>query len=183
MNEMGFTVEEYFNNYKKSLEVASQPNKAFAKKVTLLTKPKKYANENPQTLTDGALGGSNFYANWLGFEGTNLEAVIDLEAVTEISSVSTAFLQVSNHIVFFPVKVSYYYSNDNQKFEKLGVLKNDTPLTKTSKINDIKYFNLEFSKVKARYIKIIAENMNKAPYWHHAADLPSWIFADEVIIN
>ncbi|SFS62757.1 DUF4838 domain-containing protein [Lutibacter maritimus] len=183
MNEMGFTVEEYFNNYKKSLEVASQPNKAFAKKVTLLTKPKKYANENPQTLTDGALGGSNFYANWLGFEGANLEAIIDLEAVTEISSVSTAFLQVSNHIVFFPVKVSYYYSNDNQKFEKLGVLKNDTPLTKTSKINDIKYFNLEFSKVKARYIKIIAENMNKAPYWHHAADLPSWIFADEVIIN
>jgi hypothetical protein len=183
MNEMGFTVEEYFNNYKKSLEVASQPNKALGKKVTLLTKPKKYANENPQTLTDGALGGSNFYANWLGFEGNHLEAVIDLETATELSSVSTAFLQVSNHIVFFPKSVSYYYSNNNKSFIKLGTIKNDAPLSKTSKINDIKYFNLEFSKVKARYIKIEAENMNEAPYWHHAAGLPSWIFADEILIN
>jgi len=183
MNEMGFTVEEYFNNYKKSLEVASQPNKALGKKVTLLTKPKKYANENPQTLTDGALGGSNFYANWLGFEGNHLEAVIDLETATELSSVSTAFLQVSNHIVFFPKSVSYYYSNNNKSFIKLGTIKNDAPLSKTSKINDIKYFNLEFSKVKARYIKIEAENINEAPYWHHAAGLPSWIFADEILIN
>jgi hypothetical protein len=183
MNEMGFTVEEYFKSYKKSLEVATQPNKANGKKVTLLTKPKKYANENPQTLTDGALGGSNFYANWLGFEGNHLEAVIDLDKTTEISSISTAFLQVSNHIVFFPVSVSYYYSNDNINFNKLGVIKNDAPLSKTSKINDIKYFNLEFSKVKVRYIKIVAKNMNEAPYWHHAAGLPSWIFADEVLID
>lgn len=183
MNEMGFTVEEYFNGYKKSLEVATQPNKAIGKKVTLLTKPKKYANENPQTLTDGALGGSNFYANWLGFEGNHLEAVVNLDAVTEISSVSTAFLQVSNHIVFFPKSVSYYYSNDNKHFVKLGSVNNDAPLTKTSKINDIKYFNLEFSKVKAQYIKIVAVNMKEAPYWHHAAGLPSWIFADEVLIN
>jgi hypothetical protein len=183
MNEMGFTVEEYYNGYKKSLEVATQPNKAIGKKVTLLTKPKKYANEDPQTLTDGALGGSNFYANWLGFEGNHLEAIIDLDTATPVSSISTAFLQVSNHIVFFPKNVSYYYSNDNKNFVKLGTIKNDAPLTKSSKINDIKYFNLEFSKVKARYIKIVAENMNEAPYWHHAAGLPSWVFADEVLIN
>lgn len=183
MNEMGFTVEEYFNGYKKSLEVATQPNKAIGKKVTLLTKPKKYANEDPQTLTDGALGGSNFYANWLGFEGNHLEAIIDLDTATTVSSVSTAFLQVSNHIVFFPKSVSYYFSNDNKNFVKLGTLKNDEPLSKTSKVNDIKYFTLEFSKVNARYIKIVAENMNEAPYWHHAAGLPSWIFADEVLIN
>jgi len=183
MNEMGFTVEEYFKGYKKSLEVATQPNKAIGKKVTLLTKPKKYANEDPQTLTDGALGGSNFYANWLGFEGNHLEAIIDLDTVTTVSSISTAFLQVSNHIVFFPKSVTYYFSNDNQKFIKLGKVKNDAPLSKTSKINDIKYFNLEFSRVNARYIKIVAENMNEAPYWHHAAGLPSWIFTDEILIN
>ena len=28
-----------------------------------------------------------------------------------------------------------------------------------------------------------AINLKKAPYWHHAAGLPSWIFADEIIIN
>jgi hypothetical protein len=68
-------------------------------------------DENPQALTDGALGGSNFYANWLGFEGNNLEAVIDLEQETEIDTISTAFLQVTNHIVFFPESVTYLHVN------------------------------------------------------------------------
>ena len=71
MNEMGYTVSDYGNAYLKSIQVALQPNLATGKKVKLITKPRKYANENPQTLTDGALGGSNFYSNWLGFEGNN----------------------------------------------------------------------------------------------------------------
>lgn len=183
MNEMGFTVDEYYNAYKKAIEVAKQPNKASGKKVTLLTKPKKYANENPQTLTDGALGGSSFYANWLGFEGNNMEVIIDLESSQSISSISVAFLQVTNHVVFFPKEVKYYYSSDNKVFLKLGNVINIEPLSKTSKINDIKYFNHTFSKVSARYIKVVAESVIEAPYWHHAAGLPSWIFADEVIIN
>ncbi|WP_372793468.1 DUF4838 domain-containing protein [Lutibacter sp.] len=183
MNEMGFSVEEYYINYKKTMDVATQSNKAFGKKVTLLSKAKKYANEDPQTLTDGALGGNSFYANWLGFEGNNLEVVIDLEASESISSITTAFLQVTNHVVFFPESVTYFYSNDNKTFKKLGLISNDMPLIKSSKVNDIKYFDLNFSTVNARYIKVIGENMIEPPYWHHAAGTPAWIFADEVIVN
>jgi hypothetical protein len=183
MNEMGFTVEEYYNSYNKAIKIAALPNKAKGKKVTLLTKPKKYANEDPQTLTDGALGGNGFYANWLGFEGNNMEAIIDLEAEESLSSISIAFLKVTNHIVFYPLQVTYYYSNDNKKFIELGTIKNKDPLTKKSKVNEIQYFNLEFSKVNARYVKIVAESMKQAPYWHHGSGLPSWIFADEIIID
>jgi hypothetical protein len=183
MNEMKFTVQEYYDNYKKTMEVATQPNKAFGKKVTLLTKPKKYANEDSQVLTDGALGGNSFYANWLGFEGNHLEAIIDLEKTQEIGFMSTAFLQVTNHVVFFPENVSYAYSQDGENFTTVCSIKNDSPLTKMSKINEIKYFNLNFPKVKARYIKITAENMNEPPYWHHAAGTSAWIFADEIIVD
>lgn len=183
MNEMGFQVEEYYNSYKKALEVAAKPNKAKGKKVTLLTSPKKYAKEDPQILTDGALGGNGFYANWLGFEGNHLEAVIDLEAEQTISSISTAFLKVTNHVVFYPLHVTYAYSTDNQDFKELGTINNTDPLTKKSKVNDIQYFDIQFPFVNARYVKIFAKNMNEAPYWHHAAGLPSWIFADEVIID
>jgi len=183
MNEMGFTVDEYYNSYKKAIEVATKPNKAKGKKVTLLTKPKKYANEEPQTLTDGALGGNNFYANWLGFEGNHLEAIIDLGEQTKVHSISMAYLQVTNHVVFFPKSVTYYYSNDNKTFTKLGTIKNDDPLLKTSKVNDIKYFNLEFPETGARYIKVVGESLLEPPYWHHAAGTRSWIFADEIIID
>ncbi|MCK5731046.1 MAG: discoidin domain-containing protein, partial [Draconibacterium sp.] len=183
MNEMGYTVTEYLNLYNETLKRAAIPNIAIDKNVTLITKPKKYANENPQALTDGALGGSNFYSNYLGFEGNNLEAIIDLGKEMEFSSISTAFLQVTNHIVFFPKSVTYSYSNDQKIFTKLKEIANSKPLSKTSKKNDIEYFTGNFSSIKARFIKVEAKNIEKAPGWHNAAGLPAWIFVDEVIVN
>ncbi len=183
MNEMGYTVDEYLALVENTLQRAAIPNVASHKKVTLNTKPKKYAGENPQALTDGALGGSNFYANWLGFEGNDLEAVIDLEQETEIDTISTAFLQVTNHIVFFPENVTYFVSNDLKTFRKLETVANASPLTAESKRNDIAYFTSTFQTVKARYIKVVAQNMATAPAWHNAAGSPAWIFVDEVIVN
>ncbi|MCB0558974.1 MAG: DUF4838 domain-containing protein [Lewinellaceae bacterium] len=183
MNEMGYSVEEYVQFYEFTLERAKQVNKARNHPVTLLEKPKKYANENPQALTDGALGGSSFYANWLGFEGNNLEAVIDLEEAMEFSEISSAFLQVVNHIVFFPEKVSYYYSVDGKDFVLLGHIPNARPLERNSKVNDIQNFSLSFDPVKGRYIKVKGENLGQAPIWHHGAGLPAWIFADEVMVR
>ena len=183
MNEMGFTVDEYLTSYAKALDVAKQPNKALDKKVTLITKPKKYANEDPQVLTDGALGGNGFYANWLGFEGNHLEAIVDLGQVQQINSISMAFLQVTNHVVFYPTTVTYYGSMDNRNYSKLGDVSNANPLTKKSKVNDIQYFDINKVNQQLRFIKIKAENMGQPPYWHHAAGTPSWIFADEILVN
>ena len=183
MNEMGFTVSDYIVNYRKALKTAIKENLASFKDVTLLTVPKKYANEDPKVLTDGALGGNSFYSNWLGFEGNNLNAVVDLGELIEIKSLSMNFLQVTNHIVFFPVQVEFFYSDDNLKWKSLGKVSNKSDLSPKSKVNDIQTFSINAGVLKARYIKVIADNMSKAPIWHHGADLPSWIFADELIIE
>ena len=183
MNEMGFTVSDYIVNYRKALKTAIKENLASFKDVTLLTDPKKYANEDPMVLTDGALGGNSFYSNWLGFEGNNLNAVVDLGELKEIKSLSMNFLQVTNHIVFFPVQVEFFYSDDNLKWKSLGKVSNKFDLSPKSKVNDIQTFSINAGELKARYIKVIADNMSKAPIWHHGADLPSWIFADELIIE
>lgn len=182
MNEMGFTVNEYASNYMSALKIAQKPNKAKGKKVVTLTKPKKYANEDPLILTDGALGGSSFYANWLGYEGNDMEVIVDLGESQNISAISLAFLQVTNHVVFLPSSVSYSASIDNRSFTPLGDIKNPAPLQKTSKVNDIKRFDLDFEPREVRYLKVSAKN-TETPYWHHAAGLPSWVFADEIIIN
>ena len=182
MNEMRFSVQEYYDNYQAALKVALKPNKALGKTVITLTQPKKYADEDPKVLTDGALGGSSFYANWLGYEGNNMEVVLDLGQATSVNSISMAFLQVTNHIVFLPEQVQYWGSLDNERFLSLGVVKNPTPLNKTSKINDIQYFDLAMAPKTLRYIKVVATN-TPTPYWHHAAGLPSWIFADEILVD
>lgn len=182
MNEMGFSVTEYSANYYSAIETAKKPNKAKGKSVVSLTKPKKYADEDPMVLTDGALGGSSFYANWLGYEGNDMEVVVDLGDIQPISKISMAFLQVTNHVVFFPTEVHYLGSTDNKIFTPLGTIENPYPLNKQSKVNDIQYFDLEFASKKTRYIKVRALN-SPTPYWHHAAGLPSWVFADEILIE
>lgn len=183
MNEMGYTVKEYVAFVKATLERAQLPNLAEGKAVTLLTQPKKYADEDPQTLTDGAFGGNNFYANWLGFEGPDLIAEVDLGEEQTISFTGMAFLQVVNHLVFFPTKVTYSYAGEDRQFRPLGTIPNPRPLTRQSKINDVAYFDLEFAPVKARYLKVEAKNMGTPPYWHHGAGLPAWVFSDEWIVH
>lgn len=183
MNEMNYSVAEYIGSYGRTMKRTQAHNLAQGKAVELLTQPKKYNNENPQTLTDGALGGSSFYANWLGFEGNNLEAIIDLEEVTAFNRISSAFLQVTNHLVFFPRSVAYYFSLDGENFQLIKELDNQFPLSPTSKINDIQYFEYETKPMQARYIKIIASSPQVAPEWHHGSGLPAWIFVDEVMIS
>ena len=183
MNEMGFTVKDYVSNYQNALTIAIKNNIASGKKVTLETIPKKYANKDPQVLTDGALGGNSFYSNWLGFEGNNMEAYVDLNEITEINSLSINFLQVTNHIVFFPKNVEFLQSDDKSNWTTLGTVENNLKLNPRSKVNDIQTFSIDVENIKTRYVKVVAKNLSKAPIWHHGADLPSWIFADELIIE
>ena len=183
MNEMGFTVSEYVSNYKKALTLASKNNIASFKKVTLLSNPKKYANEDPQVLTDGALGGNSFYSNWLGFEGNDLDAIIDLDSTQFINNISLNFLQVTNHIVFYPLNVQFEISNDSVNWKSFPIISNKLKLNPKSKVNDIQTFSQVVNNEKAHYIRVKAKNIKKAPFWHHGADLPSWIFADELIVE
>lgn len=183
MNEMGFTVSEYVSNYKKALSLASKNNIASFKKVTLLSNPKKYANEDSQVLTDGALGGNSFYSNWLGFEGNDLDAIIDLDSIQFINNISLNFLQVTNHIVFYPLNVQFEISNDSVNWKSFPIISNKLKLNPKSKVNDIQTFSQVVNNEKAHYIRVKAKNIKKAPLWHHGADLPSWIFADELIVE
>jgi hypothetical protein len=65
----------------------------------------------------------------------------------------------------------------------VDTVENPEPLTQKSKINDIRNFATAPQTLQARYIRIIAENMNTPPYWHHAAGTGAWIFADEVVVR
>ena len=183
MNEMRFMVSEYLDMYDKTIDRASNGNIAVGKPVKLNTKPTKYANEDPLVLTDGAYGGASFYANWLGFL-EDCEAVVDLEEPKPINEINTAFLQVVNHVVFFPHWVEFYGSNDGKSFAKLGRVENRDPLSPKSKINDIQYFSISNLEGKSyRYIKLLARNFDETPLWHHAAGDPAWIFLDEIEIR
>ena len=134
-------------------------------------------------MTDGALGGNSFYSNWLGFEGNDLDAIIDLDSTQFINNISLNFLQVTNHIVFYPLNVQFEISNDSVNWKSFPIISNKLKLNPKSKVNDIQTFSQVVNNEKAHYIRVKAKNIKKAPFWHHGADLPSWIFADELIVE
>jgi len=182
INEMGLPLTDYLQGYQKLIASAKEVNKAKNSKVTLAIKPVKYAKEDPQALTDGAFGGWSFYANWLGFLD-DMKATIDLGAVTNFSEVSVSFLQVTNHVVFFPTSVSFEASDDGINFTPIQTVENVFPLVKTSKVNDIQVFATGSKSLKARFIRVTGKNMKSPPYWHHAAGTGAWIFADEIVVK
>ena len=54
--------------------------------------------------------------SWQGYEGVNLEVIIDLGKMTSFSELSTGFLQDWNALIFMPEWVDYYTSNDGANF-------------------------------------------------------------------
>jgi len=182
INEMGLPLTDYLQGYKKLVANSKEVNLAKKAKVSLAIKPVKYAKEDPQALTDGAFGGWSFYANWLGFLD-DMKATIDLGAVTNFSQVSVSFLQVTNHVVFFPTAVTFEASEDGINYMPIQTVENVFPLVKTSKVNDIQVFATASKSQKARFIRVTGKNMKSPPYWHHAAGTGAWIFADEIVVK
>ncbi len=145
----------------------------------------RYNKGNPDLLTDGELFTLDPYwtsmvVGWLGFEGTDMEAVIDLEKPTPVSEVTVRFLQRQGSWVFFPEKVEVFVSDDGVDFDKLGETENRQP-GKSSEAS-IQAFTVA-SKVNARYVKVIATNIKKCPDWHAGAGGKAWIFVDEVVVR
>ena len=145
----------------------------------------KYANQYAAggdiALIDFIRGPVNYKTGaWQGYEGVNLEAVVDLGSIKLISKFETGFLQDNNSWIFMPEEVEYAVSMDGINFQPIGTIKNDISQREMGTI--IKNFTLNLS-TKARYIKVIGKNIGFCPEWHKGAGNKAWIFADEISIQ
>ena len=158
-------------------------NKATAKPITLLQPiHRNYTFEGPVTLVDGLKGNPNYRTGrWLGFCETDLEAVIDLKKEEEVSSVSFNTSVDKGDWVFDVLGITVWVSNDGENFTQ--VFDQAYPDLTAEDENKIYGHKVEFTPVKARYIKIKALSDRDMPAWHPAKDLPAFIFVDELEVN
>lgn len=150
--------------------------------IKLLTDYKnQYAAGGNEALIDGIRGSHNFRTGtWQGYEGNNLEAVVDLGSEKEISKVSIGFLQDQGAWIFMPEEVMFYISNDGKNFTEYGSEKDPVdPKADGPQLHDFS----SIKNAKARYIKIVAKNRGTCPEWHPGKGSPCWIFADEITID
>ena len=133
------------------------------------------------TWIDGKLGSNNFKdGKWTGIQGDDLRAVVDLGSKKSLSRVTINFTQNTGSWIFPPKSVKIYSSINGKDFvevasEEIGIPNAHLDIT-------IKTVSLK-TKVKARYIKVVAQNIGKLPMWHGGAGQDAYIFVDEITVE
>ncbi|UCF19157.1 MAG: sulfatase-like hydrolase/transferase [Gemmatimonadota bacterium] len=149
--------------------------------VTLIATPSpKYPGQGPPSLTDGELGSRDHRdERWLGFEGDDLEAVVDLGKTMNVHRIGVDFLQAQVSWIFLPQWVEFAVSADGSDWETVHrapiVLEMD-PRTGTRRVA------ADVVTGPVRYLRIKARNLGRCPEWHPGAGGKAWLFVDEIVV-
>jgi len=150
-----------------------------------------YLNQyNPQytaggdaALIDGLHGGTDFRTGmWQGWQGGNMEVVLDLGEKTEIKKAGAGFLQDVRSWIWMPTKLDIYISDDGKNYTLLTTIQ-QTVADDNYDSKEITDMITEFSPVKTRYVKFVATNFGTVPEWHPGKGGQSWVFCDEVWVE
>ena len=153
------------------------------RRITLNTKYSgQYSAGGDLALIDFVHGNENFQTGtWQGYEGTDIDAVVDLGAIMPVRTLSLGCFQDQGAWIFMPLDVTFWISDDGKNFSKAGVVANDVD----EKLSGVKTkeFSLNVKGTKTRFVKVVARNRGACPVWHPGAGSKSWIFADEINVE
>ena len=182
INERLFKTEDYRTYVLNKLHRITAPNKAKGKTIEILSKySEKYPVGGGRALKDGVVGELDFHQKWLGFEGEDMVALIDLEEKQDVSQVSMNFLKAINSWTFLPIEVEVEGSVDGVNYIQLGSVKT-TDTDRDFLVQSIPY-TIAFNTTNVRYIKVIASSLKQCPQWHRGYGNPCFMFVDELIIE
>ncbi len=169
--------------YPTEMERSFVPHAALSKKIDLSYTPSPYYSAGGNgALVDGALGSTSFRDGvWQAVNGADMEAVIDLGDMIEISNIKTNWFHYGNAWIFRPTLVEYFVSDDGKNWNSIATTKSILDDKTTGEI--ITDMNATFAKIKTRYVKMLAHNYGKCPVWHDAVGEPSWLFCDEIVVE
>lgn len=167
-----------FNADKKQGATFIQPityHKALGKTISVNVQPgKTYSGSGIEGLING-LSGSDTRVNdkeWLGFDGADLEIIIDLGEEMQISSIETRFHEAPWMWIYAPKKIYYGIHNDQLNSEVQIPESVDTHSKVKINLNET-----------TRYIHLKIPNSNSIPEGKPGAGYKPWTFIDEIIIN
>lgn len=175
-----------FTDKKRSTQLFSEKiktSKSSYKPITLLTTPaRNYDFNGAPLLVDGLYGGSNYKTGrWIGFQGTDLVAVIDLLQPTEISNAAFNTNVVTGDWIFDAEEIIIESSNDIEQFETIIAKKGLN--VKDAHWEEVVNHAISFDPVTARYFKITIKSLREMPDWHAGKGGNAFLFVDEIALN
>ncbi len=180
--EHGTSPDEYLAMTGRFLADSTQPHLGLGRPVALDPPASgKYHGGQASALTDGCRGWDDYHFHWLGFEGPDMGATVDLGSVMTVSSVAADFLQDINSWIFMPLGVTVSVSEDGRTFREIGHTgcaiepEADGPI--------IAPFTVACPPTPARYVRVAADSREVCPTWHKGSGGPAWIFTDEIVVR
>jgi uncharacterized membrane protein len=144
---------------------------------------KRYPGKGDSSLIDfkrGSIDGAD--ENYIGFEGNDMTAWLDLGTKSSIAGLSVSYLVNHGSFVLAPAQFEVWAATDDgKKLNRLGLVSNrETGLQKDA---IRKTLSVKFPGQKHRYLIVKVKNVGKTPAWHPSKGSKSWIFIDEIIAN
>ena len=144
-------------------------------------RPYMFIDRNPYGLINGKRGSRDYYdGRWLGYEGEDFEALIDLGKETPVKQITCGFLSQQMSWIFLPQKLEIFVSEDGVKYELVKQFKEELKIFPKA---EIKNYKAQFKSRPVRYIKVKAKNVSVCPDWHPGAGGKAWLFVDEIIVE
>lgn len=143
---------------------------------------RQYTAGGDAGIIDGLNGDTDWRkGGWQGYQAQDVDIVIQLNQVKEITEISANFLQDTRSWILMPTIVSFEYSEDGTTYKQAGQVQNTLaadhyPIT-------TKTFTQQLKPVKAKFIKVKALNFGKLPTWHAGAGGEAFIFIDEITVK
>ena len=185
--------EDFFVNKTKEMEPLFSRDINWAKRIgeapsyTINSTPTEPYNKAADTiLMDQKIGNpANFHEGWVGYYGEpmNLKCALN-ENQNDTLTVTLSFAHHPSRWVFLPQKVTVAYSKNGRKFSKPEevALPIDPTLEANSKPK-VYILRHKIPNQKVKYIRIVAEPVDKLPAWHAAPGEKAWIMTDEVKVR
>ncbi|MCU0395115.1 MAG: family 20 glycosylhydrolase, partial [Chitinophagaceae bacterium] len=134
-----------------------------------------------QGLVNGVTSQHGLSSNeWCGWQGADVEAVIDMAQAQPISKVVVHTIEATGSWIHRPARVEVMLSADGTTYAPAGSV-NCKELPASGQ--GLRQVEIPMSAANARYIKVLVKHAGTIPAGMEGAGNPAWLFIDEIEVR
>lgn len=143
----------------------------------------EYQAGGPLTLVDGLMGDAAWRkGRWVGWEGKDVDLVLDLGSQQDVKAVYGSFVQDSKPWILFPKAMEVYGSTDGKNYELL--FKQEVAVDGLDERVQTRRIGQQLAAAgQFRYLKVKLYHYGKLPERHLGYPNAAYIFMDEVVVE
>lgn len=143
----------------------------------------EYQAGGPLSLVDGLFGDAEWRkGRWVGWEGKDVELVLDLGANQEVNAVYGSFVQDSKPWILFPKSMEVFGSLDGKNYNLL--FKTEVAVDGLNEQVQTQRIGQKLTNsAQYRYLKIKVNQFGQLPVGHLGYPNAAYIFMDEVVVE